>query len=67
MTGIRYETVRDRYGEYSYWRVRLDLGGRKTISISGIKDEAEARSIAHLLKGALMYHELTKGDRGGHG
>ena len=65
LTGIYRETVRDKYGEYTYWRVRLDLGDRKTISISGIKDEAEARSIAHLLKGALIYHELTKGeDRG---
>lgn len=63
LTGIYRETVRDlRYGRtYTYWRVRLDLGDRKTISISGIKDEAEARSIAALLKGALIFHELTKG------
>jgi|SRR6516164_6760525 hypothetical protein len=65
LTGIYYETVRSKYGQHGYWRVRLDLGDRKRISISGIKDEAEARSIAHLLKGALMYHELTKGDRCG--
>jgi hypothetical protein len=61
LTGIYRETVRTKYGVYTYWRVRLDLGSRKTISISGIEDEAEARSIAALLKGALIYHELTKG------
>jgi hypothetical protein len=63
LTGIYQEIVFDRrYNRrYQYWRVRLDLGDRKTISISGIKNEAEARSIAALLRGALIYHELTKG------
>lgn len=50
-----------------YWRVRFELGDGKTVSISGIKDEAEARSIAILLKGALIYHELTKGTQSGLG
>ena len=62
LTGIYRETVRSKYGSWTYWRVRFELGDGKTVSVSGIKDEAEARSIAHLLKGALIYHELTKGD-----
>ena len=57
LTGIYQETVLG----HKYWRVRLDLGDRKTVSVSGIRDEAEARAIAYLLKGALIYHELTKG------
>jgi hypothetical protein len=34
----------------------------KTLYFGLFEDEAEARSIAALLRGALIYHELTKGD-----
>jgi hypothetical protein len=42
------------------WRVRFKVG-EMMIDISGIATEPEARSIAHLVKGSLIYHELTKG------
>jgi hypothetical protein len=46
------------------WRVRFVLKEMK-IDISGIETRGEAQSIATLLRGSLMYHELTKGeDRG---
>jgi HNH endonuclease len=46
------------------WRVRFCIRGRE-LYYGNFKDEAEARSIAALLKGALLYHELTKGDSSG--
>jgi hypothetical protein len=42
------------------WAITLSHAD-KTLYFGLFKDEAEARSIAALLKGALMYHELTKG------
>jgi HNH endonuclease len=40
------------------WRVRFKFHG-KELWYGNFEDEAEARSIAHLLKGALIYHELV--------
>jgi HNH endonuclease len=42
------------------WRVRFKVG-KMMVDVAGIATEAEAQSIVHLLKGSLMYHELTKG------
>jgi len=42
------------------WRVRFHIGELE-ISIVGIQTEEAARSIAALLKGSLIYYELTKG------
>jgi hypothetical protein len=58
--------VRKNVGRHQgAWTVRIGLGHGKKIQVSGIKSEAEARSIMALLKGALIYHELTKGGSGG--
>lgn len=47
-----------------HWQVRFGLPGqKKQIRVSGIETREEAISIAALLRGALIYHELTKGDR----
>ena len=42
------------------WRVRFKVSGM-LIDVSGISTEEEAKSIAALLKGSLIYYELTKG------
>jgi len=42
------------------WRVRFLFEGME-ISVTGIDTEEQARSIAALLRGSLMYYELTKG------
>jgi len=43
------------------WRVRFKIGG-KELYYGNFQDKDEALSVAHLLKGALIYHELTKGN-----
>jgi HNH endonuclease len=43
------------------WRVRFKLKDT-LIDISGIETRGEAQSIATLLRGSLMYYELTKGE-----
>jgi hypothetical protein len=49
-----------------HWQVRFGLPGqKKKIRISGIETREEAISIAALLRGALIYHELTKGTSNG--
>jgi hypothetical protein len=47
------------------WRVRFEIGG-KELHFGNFANREEAFSVAALLKGALIYHELTKGDCGGH-
>jgi HNH endonuclease len=46
------------------WRVRFILENMR-VDVSGIETKAEADSIAALLKGSLIYHELTKGEDSG--
>jgi hypothetical protein len=42
------------------WRVRFSIGG-KELYYGNCKTKEEALSVAALLKGALIYYELTKG------
>jgi hypothetical protein len=42
------------------WRVRFKVNAMH-IDISGIETEAEAQSIAALIRGSLIYHERMKG------
>lgn len=46
------------------WRVRFKIGG-KELYYGNFQNKEEAASVAALLKGALIYHELTKGDSHG--
>jgi hypothetical protein len=62
----------DRLGVFQYgqgkWAARIFFGPSKSgiqrprICVYGLPSKEEARGIAALLKGAIIYHELTKGD-----
>lgn|SRR5262252_7188296 len=69
--------AKDRLGVLEYkpgkWQVRIYCGSpqagvtRPTVCVYGLSSKEEARGIAALLKGALIYHELTKGESRGVG
>lgn len=52
-------TTIQQYG--NTWRLRYCIDGGLRVRVSGFKTREEAESVAALLKGALIYHELTKG------
>jgi HNH endonuclease len=43
------------------WRVRFRVGKKMVVDVAGIETKEQALSIAHLIRGALIFEELTRG------